>query len=212
MIYNLVVGNLGTNCWIAHYENNDAYIIDPGDDADEINKFLEDKKLKPAAILLTHGHFDHIAGLNDLYSYWKNKSSNPDIVISKADSIYLGEGAYEHHCKSIKACFGRIGFLDEALKNIPEATVIVEEGSHVGPFEVLMLSGHTEGSVGFYNKQTKELFSGDTLFNCGVGRTDLPEGDANKLSLSLKRLFALDPEITVFPGHGGITTIGNEMP
>jgi glyoxylase-like metal-dependent hydrolase (beta-lactamase superfamily II) len=81
----------------------------------------------------------------------------------------------------------------------------------IGPFKVLHLPGHSPGSAGFLLEQEKILLSGDTLFRAGIGRTDLPGGDWPALQKSLDRLLSMDPAIVVYPGHGPLTTIGEEQ-
>jgi glyoxylase-like metal-dependent hydrolase (beta-lactamase superfamily II) len=81
----------------------------------------------------------------------------------------------------------------------------------IGPFKVLHLPGHSPGSAGFLLEQEKILLSGDTLFRAGIGRTDLPGGDWPALQKSLDRLLSMDPAIAVYPGHGPLTTIGEEQ-
>jgi glyoxylase-like metal-dependent hydrolase (beta-lactamase superfamily II) len=137
-------------------------------------------------------------------------SGNPQIAIHRLDSGSLGEGAYEVHCRSIRAAFGNSSFLDVYWNDMPPAGILLEEGSVVGPLTTLHLPGHTPGSAAFFDKEQKILFTGDTLFKNGYGRTDLPGGNEAELLNSLKRLLILDPEITVYPGHGEITKIGAE--
>jgi glyoxylase-like metal-dependent hydrolase (beta-lactamase superfamily II) len=93
---------------------------------------------------------------------------------------------------------------------MPSPTRLLAEGDTIGPFTVLHLPGHTPGSVGFFRESEGALFSGDTLFRDGSGRTDLPGGNSNHLEESLHRLMAMDADILVYPGHGEATTIGAE--
>ncbi|MDR2842944.1 MAG: MBL fold metallo-hydrolase [Spirochaetaceae bacterium] len=217
MVYHVSVGALNTNCWIYPLEDipsgrgKAACIIDPGGDAPDINACLESNQLYPAYILISHGHFDHIAALPEVLDYWKNKDVKPVVAISKDDACYLGKDAYQFHCASMKACFGNTAFLDMQWKNMPPPDIILQEGSTIAAFTVLHLPGHSQGSIGFYNKAEKLLFSGDTLFQCGVGRTDLPGGDSEELAKSLNRLFTLPPETIVYAGHGASTSIGKEI-
>ena len=93
---------------------------------------------------------------------------------------------------------------------MPPPALMLKEGSQIEQFTVLGLCGHSPGSSGFYDEKSKVLFSGDTLFNNGVGRTDLPDSDGQKIKQSLARLFLLPPDTKVFPGHGRATAIGVE--
>jgi len=210
-ITRLVVGPISTNCWIyridsGHSSNGEVAVIDPGDEADKIVFTLKKMNLAPKYILLTHGHFDHILGVSELSLC----SGNPEIAIHRLDAEYLGPGAYQVHSESVKAVFGDASFLDVYWSEMPSAGTLLEEGSVIGPFTVLHLPGHTRGSAAFWDKEQNNLFTGDTLFANSYGRTDLPGGSEKDMQSSLKRLFDMNPDITVYPGHGGITTIGKE--
>jgi len=204
-ITKLTVGPLATNCWIYPINNDDAVIIDPGDEADKIIFTLKKLNLSPKYILLTHGHFDHICGMPEL-----SLIGNPKIAIHRLDAASLGPGAYDVHSDNLKAVFGNSSFLDVYWNDMPPADILLEEGTVIGPLTTLHLPGHTPGCVAFWDKDQKALFTGDTLFKNGYGRTDLPGGNEKDLFESLKRLFSLDPDTVVYPGHGGTTTIGQE--
>ncbi|GHV27474.1 MBL fold hydrolase [Spirochaetia bacterium] len=210
MIELLVVGAIATNCWI--YSRNESSgectVIDPGADPDVIISRLKRLNLRPRYILLTHGHFDHIAALPDLADAYKDMP--PIIAIHRDDSQYLGPDAYEPHRVSFTAAAGDSGYVDTLWKDMPAAEELLTEGSIIGPFTTLHLPGHTEGSVGFLDEAAKVLFSGDTMFRGDCGRTDLPGGSWPKIQQSLRRLSTLDPAITVYPGHGPKTSIGDE--
>ncbi|MDR3275854.1 MAG: MBL fold metallo-hydrolase [Treponema sp.] len=179
----LAVGSLETNCYIIPLEDHrSCALIDPGDEGDRIIACLKELGLTPRYILLTHGHFDHISALPDIAAVWPYA----EIAIHRDDA-------------------GR-------LKQPPD--LLLDEGSRVGPFRVIHLPGHTAGSVGFLlepdSSAPKILYSGDTLFQGGVGRTDLPGGNQAALEASLDRLLAMDGDIAVYPGHGGPSTIAAE--
>jgi len=204
----LVVGQIATNCWIYKIDEKNAAVIDPGDEADIIISTLKNFNLSPKYILLTHGHFDHIAALSELAAAFA--SSKPQIAIHRLDSEYLGPDAYSAHSVSMKAAIGDVSLIGSFANGLPAPDIILEEGSSIGPFTVLHLPGHTPGSCAFWDKEAGVLFSGDTLFEAAFGRTDLPGGNHIQMYASLHRLFAMDANIEVYPGHGGTTTIGRE--
>ncbi|MCL2270109.1 MAG: MBL fold metallo-hydrolase, partial [Treponema sp.] len=166
---------------------------------------LNQLKLFPAYILLTHGHFDHIGAVPDIAAH-----GNPEIAIHAGDAEYLGPESYATHYRSFMAVGGDMAYIDEQWKDMPPPNRLLAEGDTIGPFTVLHLPGHTPGSIGLWDKKANILFSGDTLFCGNYGRTDLPGGSETQMHDSLKRLFAMDGGIQVCPGHGPATTIGRE--
>jgi len=207
-VIHLTVGPIATNCWIYPHGEKDALIIDPGEEADLIISTLKKYDLVPAYILLTHGHFDHIGALPNLAAAFS--AVKPQIAIHRLDAEYLGPDAYTAQSLSVKAAMGDTSFIDAGWKDMPPADLLLEEGGAVGPFTVLHLPGHTQGSVAFWDKEENNLFTGDTLFEGAYGRTDLPGGSEEAIIASLRRLFAMDAGINVYPGHGNTTTIGRE--
>jgi glyoxylase-like metal-dependent hydrolase (beta-lactamase superfamily II) len=202
-IARLEVGALSTNCWI-YVLGGDVSVIDPGGDAGAIIAFLESERLKPVRILLTHGHFDHILALPQVHDRF------PDAVIAvhRADHASVGKNAFRLQCADFKT--GDDGFIRENWRDMPPAIRFLGDGDTIGPFTVIHTPGHTRGSVSYYHKEADILFSGDTLFRGGIGRTDLLGGSRTEMTESLKRLFSLDGETRVFPGHGDPTTIKAE--
>ena len=208
-IIKLTVGPFATNCWIYPIDDTSVAIIDPGEEADAIISALKKSKLTPKYILLTHGHFDHIEAVAKLSETF---SGLCQIAIHRLDSEYLGEGSRDVHKRSLEAAMGDTSLLDHYWKNmLPGADILLEEGSEIGPFTVIHLPGHTQGSVAFWDKEEGVLFTGDTLFNRGYGRTDLPGGSEEQIFGSLRRLFKMDPNVAVYPGHGETTSIGKEL-
>ena len=210
-IHNIIVGPIGTNCWIYPLEGQPGCcaIIDPGDEGSRIIAFLDQLKLFPAYILLTHGHFDHINALPFLAAEYRSRGSL-EIAIHGADAAYLGPDCPAVHHRSYMAVVGNPSMYMEHWKTMPPPDRTLAEGDSVGPLTVLHLPGHTAGSIALWDKAAGVLFTGDTLFCAGYGRTDLPGGSEEQLFASLKRLFAMDGGIQVYPGHGPATTIERE--
>jgi glyoxylase-like metal-dependent hydrolase (beta-lactamase superfamily II) len=211
----IIVGALETNCWLVPLEGEalgslePAAVIDPGGDADSIISSLDRRKMYPICILLTHGHFDHIEALPPLYRHYSDMGAVPQVAIHGDDRIYLGADSLAAHRRSFAAA-GAPYYVDQLWLPMPDADTVLADGDKIKIFTVLHLPGHTRGSVAFFDEKNKRLYSGDTLFNAGVGRTDLPGGDADALEASLARLFKLDGDVVVFPGHGPSTTIERE--
>ena len=173
----------------------DCVLIDPGDDLQRLQKALEGRKL--GAILLTHGHFDHVLAAQPLA-----EATGVKVYIHPEDSEMLSD--------MDKAAY------DTAATRLPPPTRLRAEAMGDAletcglAFTVLHTPGHSKGSVCLYLKDAGELFSGDTLFEAGYGRLDLHGGDPRQMLESLKALFALPGETRVWPGHGGPTTIARE--
>ena len=226
MIDHIVVGAIATNCWIVPISEarvkgekhggilkkrqGSCAVVDPGADPDVIIARLERLRLRPRFILLTHGHFDHLGALPDLLRrFQEDGEGDPDIAIHAADADHLGPSALAVHRREFEQV-GAAAYVDGLWKDMPRPTRLIADGDRIGPFKVLHLPGHSPGSVAFYDEDSAQLYSGDTLFSGGVGRTDLSGGDGPALDRSLRRLFALETGVAVFPGHGDATTIGKE--
>lgn len=177
---------LRTQCYVLWREGRaDCVVIDPGDEPERIRQALDGKHL--AAILLTHGHFDHIGAVGAL------AGEDTEIIIHRLDAPLLSDPE-----RNVSAMVRR-------RITAPMATRLVEEGDRVEAagiaFTVLHTPGHTPGSVCYQTEHA--LFTGDTLFAQGWGRTDLPGGDELAMQRSLRRLAPLAGQCAVYPGHGG---------
>ncbi len=195
-ILRLPVGALQANCYLAYDENKEAAVIDPGAEEKRILSAAQERGLRVAAILLTHAHADHILAAREL-----REATGAPVVISAADAPAL-----EDSDKNLIQIF-----LPGAEYSISADRSLADgEEFAVGSlrFRLLLTPGHTVGSACYLCGDT--LFSGDTLFCGGVGRTDLPGGSYEALERSLQRLAALPGNYTVLPGHGEETTLDAE--
>lgn len=197
-IQRLLLGMVRTNCYLVFDEDTKkAVIIDPADEAERIRMAVEELKLVPEAILLTHGHFDHILAAAELRS-----SYHAPVGCLLKEKELLADAVQNVSARFLPA-YGM------------EADEYYTDGQQLpylmGGIQVIETPGHTGGSACYYFPKEQELFSGDTLFYETIGRTDLPTGSAAKLQSSItKKLFVLPDECRVHPGHGQDTTIGHE--
>ena len=196
-VITLKVGQLCANCYILiDKETSRAVIIDPGDDAFYIQRIIADKNALPIKIIATHGHFDHIlAGLELQLAY------KIPFCINKADIFLLNNMQ-----SSAKY------FLGYSTDPPPQAEKDLFDGEMIKigstTITVIHTPGHTPGSVCFYIKNEKSLFTGDLLFADGsVGRTDFSYSNTAELKKSLHKIFRLDDSVMVLPGHGDSTLL-----
>lgn len=176
--------------------DNAAIVVDCGRYDERIAKFLNDNKDRSRLILLTHAHFDHISGANEL----REKTGAP---------IAIGKTEAENMCDPEYNLSGAIHRPIADFK--PDITVTDEQVITVGDIKIKAyeMPGHTKGSMVYLIKNS--LFSGDTLFAGSIGRTDLFSGDPEEMQASLERmLWLFDDDIRIFPGHDGATTMAQE--
>lgn len=192
-----MAGIYAANSYIVYDENSlDCVLVDCGGDVDVVIRFIKDKKLTLQAVLLTHGHADHIAGIPEL----KNRM-NCAVYVHEDDSELLMDA---HKNFSASMAMGIIEFSED---HVFQDNDILDFGAL--SFRVVHTPGHTRGSVCF--DVGVGLLSGDTLFKASIGRTDLYGGSESAILNSIKtRLWNYPDEMEVFPGHGPKTTIGYE--
>ncbi len=195
----LILGALRTNCYLVWEERSkECLIIDAADDGVGISEEIEILGLKPIMVLATHGHFDHVMGVLDLKLIYKIPfgCSGEDEFLLKRQK----ETAKYFLKREIK--IPNLKKIDVDLDNKNEVDLAGEN------IKIIRTSGHTPGGLCFYCPKQGWLFSGDTLFDGTVGRTDFSYGSEKELEESVKRLMRLPASIMVLPGHGRATELG----
>jgi hydroxyacylglutathione hydrolase len=198
IIQNLVLGNVATNCYfLMNPQTKDLLVVDPGDEADRIQEKIAALAGKPVAILLTHGHYDHMLAADAI----RRKYEIPVYIHEKEEALLedsmLNLSGYWSSSYSMKA--------DHLVK---EGDVLQLAGYEI---QVLHTPGHTAGSACYYFPREKVLISGDTLFCQSYGRTDFPTSSPRDMQNSVGRLLKEIPEdVAVYPGHEMSTSIAME--
>lgn len=223
-VLTFVLGELQTNCYLIFEDaTKRGLIIDPADDANFISEQVLQNKITPTAIIATHGHFDHLLAANELqmafkipfYIHPKDLFLVKDL--QKNSSFWLKRKIMEKPPLKIQFFNDRVEpchdteifslalspwVTDDKVKPCQPKEVRPPGGRTSVGIEIIHTPGHTPGSVCFYFPQQGILFTGDTLFADGVGRTDLPYSSTTQLASSLKKLSKLPPETKIYPGHG----------
>ncbi|GAA0457847.1 MBL fold metallo-hydrolase [Alkalibacillus silvisoli] len=196
--YIFSLGLLGTNCYVIEKEGR-ALVVDPGGDTDQLIEYFQEHDIIPEAILLTHAHFDHIGGVEELRTYYKI-----DVYMHELEREWLTNPDLN----------GSSRFQVGRISSNNEAEHFLEEGHYnIGgfDFEVLHTPGHSPGSLSFWFESDQKLIAGDTLFQMGIGRTDLPFGDHETLINAIRQKVLVLPDDTeVLPGHGPLTKVSTE--
>jgi hydroxyacylglutathione hydrolase len=200
MIHEIIpVGPLQCNCSIIGDETtHEGMVIDPGDDIEEILALIRKHSLKIKQIVITHAHIDHVGGAMKL-----RKLTGAPVLLNQNDYALL---------KMLDVQAAWIGMPSPGSVDIDQSLGHTDKVK-AGTLEagVIHTPGHTEGSICLYFATEKKLIAGDTLFAGSIGRTDLPGGSYDKILNSLHdRVLALPDETVVVPGHGPLTTIGDE--
>lgn len=197
----LPLGILQTNCYIVENTEQECLIFDPGSEGKKLVNWLTKRNVKPIAILLTHAHFDHIGAVDEI-----RKTYNIPVYLHEEEEAWPGDPKLN----------GSKFFMGQSMIEAKPADILIkrEETLKIGDFEFFVYEtpGHSPGSVSFHFEKDGFVVSGDALFKSSIGRTDLPGGNQSQLLKSIhEKLLFLPEETVVLPGHGPVTTIGEEM-
>ncbi len=197
-IKNFVIGMIGTNCYVVSNEGTkECVLIDPAVYAPEITAYIRSEGLVMRAILLTHGHFDHIMGIDGFLEEF-----SVPVYAHRDEEVLLNDASMNASQEF------RRPYAYSKASYVEDGQVLKLAGME---FRVIHTPGHTIGGCCYYLEQEKILFSGDTLFRESMGRTDFPTGNGRELLRSIReRLLVLPEETMVYPGHMESTTIGDE--
>jgi hydroxyacylglutathione hydrolase len=200
-INRLILGDFETNCYVLRDSDKarECLVIDTGLDAEPLLDFLGTNKLTPVALILTHGHADHIAGVEPLRK------------IFPAIEVYINKGDAE----MLTSAAANLSVLTGNSLTARKADHFAEDGDIIDKLQirlrVIHTPGHTPGGICLYCEKENIIFVGDTLFAGSIGRTDFPNGNMRQLIDGIKiKLFALPENTIVYPGHGPETSIGQE--
>lgn len=198
------LGGFQTNCMIVTdgdpEHGKHCLIVDCGYEPDELLSTVESQGLKPERVVLTHTHADHIAGLNELH----RRLGPVPIVMHRAEEDWLNDPML-----NLSAALG-------VSVTAPQASGFLAEGDTVGIgsviFAIRETPGHSPGGISLIHQESKIAIVGDSLFNGSIGRTDFPGSSFETLAESIRtKLYTLDPQTRVYPGHGPATVIRREM-
>ena len=202
-IARLIFNPIQENTYVVWDETMEAVVIDAGNmgerENDVLAKFIADNGLKPVLALNTHGHFDHLLGVDFLRNRYGAK-----LAMSSKDEFLLKSASVSAELFGIRA-----GDLPEAIDIDLEGEESVKFGNT--ELKIISVPGHTPGHLAFYEPESNVLFTGDTLFRESIGRTDLPGGDYSWIMRSIiENILPLGDEVKIYPGHGDASDLGHE--
>ena len=195
-IYN-DIDDLIANTYLLIDKNDFCVVVDPSVDNDKLSDYISNNNLILKAILLTHGHVDHIRGVDRLVSKF-----NSEVYVH-----YLDESSLKNPNLNLSSWMNENVVVKSKVKTVTDKDIIKVLDEDI---EVIHTPFHTDGSVCYFLEESKLLFSGDTLFKLSIGRDDFETSNRRLRNQSLEKLMALSDDIKVYPGHGGFTTIGFE--
>jgi len=201
MVFPFFFDDFSSNCYVVGEYGKPCILIDNGCDSKIIINFIKGNFEYCAGVLLTHGHFDHIQGLNDFLNEF-----NCTLFVDKNDEKLLSEPSL--NCSRL--------FLKKDIKINYDNIYLLDDDDEINFFnkyyvKVIETPFHTNGSICLLINNENALFTGDTLFKNSIGRTDLVEGNNILIESSLKKLLRLNDKLVVYPGHGEITSLKNEI-
>lgn len=195
---------IGANSFIGINEKNEGFIVDPGFNAPgAIINHIKHLGVKIVAILITHGHYDHIHALKEVC----DEFPNANVYISSDEVEFLSDTSLNLSTEPELVNVNKLTFVPKNLIKVNDKDIIKEAGFEI---KVIATPFHTKGSVCYYLDSEKALFSGDTLFFTTIGRTDLPTGCSRTIESSLAKLKSLPDGVKVYPGHGACTYLDRE--
>lgn len=202
-IARLIFNPIQENTYVVWDDTLEAVVIDAGNMGERENeileKFIADNGLKPVLALNTHGHFDHLLGVDFLRERYGAK-----LAMSSKDEFLLRNASVSAELFCVRA-----GDLPEAIDIDLEGKESISFGSTT--LKIIPVPGHTPGHVAFYEPESKVLFTGDTLFRESIGRTDLPGGDYSWIMRSIiDNILPLGDDVKIYPGHGEASDLGHE--
>lgn len=197
----MTVGMLQEHTYfIIDEESAKTFIVDPGAEPKRILEKIAADGLKVEAILLTHGHFDHIGAVEEI-----KKSLGCPVIIHEAGKAYISNPDY-----NLSSVFAGADVVIEVDRYVIDGEIIEIPDTDIS-LQVVCAPGHTLDGVAYYSEQEKVAFVGDIIFNGSLGRTDTPGGDMTTLLVSIKnKIFTLPEETVIYPGHGEPTTVKRE--
>lgn len=196
-IETFALGMLQTNCYlIENEETKELLIVDPAVCPNTFVEYIRQSEYQPKAILLTHGHFDHVMGIDALVEAFRIP-----VYLHEAEQTLLAE-------PELNLSYGRQSYSYNRGKALKDGELLEVAGFRI---QVIHTPGHTAGGCCYYFEEDEVLISGDTLFYQSVGRTDFPTSSTGELVASIReKLFCLPDMVIVYPGHGSATSIGDE--